>query len=422
MRLAALLAIALVAGSSEDERAMRMLHEWVDAVDQHVAGEEDAPLARIMAWSMDDLDTMRGYVELVSGLPNDTPARAARRRRMSGADRTAVIARGRELQARGNFDQFLKRAALLHTDAALLDPFIFLSAPPRPRTRKPAPMQGEPEPIIDVISIDGRVESYTIANPNWQLAMDLLEAIPTQPARDPIVAQWYRAIGAYFAKQDNRADAIRHFERARRIVPDDPGVLFGEACLQETLGSPDIQNFARLARLPNGMVITGVEAAQTHFRRAETLLKRALAAQPGFVEARLRLGHVLAEQKEYAAALDHYAQVIAASDDPVLLYYAQLFSGDAALALERLPESRASYQRAIDSHPESQAARLGLAAALRAGGDRPGAIEAAMLTLTMEPRTRDTEHEPWWEYYNGDAANVDRLLTELRAPVRGRTP
>ena len=421
MRLTALLATLVLAGSSEDERAMRMFHEWVAAVDQHAPGEEDAPLARIMAWTPDDLDTMRGYIELVSGLPNDTPPRAARRRQISGADRMAVTARGRELQTRGDFDQFLKRAALLHTDAALLDPFIFLTAPPVPRARTPAPRRGEPEPTVDVISVDGRIESYKIANPNWQLAMDLLEAIPAKPARDPIVAQWYRAIGAYFAKQDNRADAVRHFDRARRIVPDDPGVLFGEACLQETLGSPDIQNFARLARLPNGMVIIGVMAPQTHFRRAETLLKRALAAQPGFVEARLRLGHVLAEQKEFAAALEHYAQVITATDDPVLLYYAHLFSGDAALALERLPESRASYQRAIDSHPESQAARLGLAAALRAGGDRAAAIEEAMLTLSMEPRTRDSEHEPWWEYYNGDAANVERLLAELRAPFRRRT-
>jgi tetratricopeptide (TPR) repeat protein len=205
-------------------------------------------------------------------------------------------------------------------------------------------------------------------------------------------------------------------------VPDDPGVLFGEACLQETLGSPDIQNFARLARLPKGMVLTGISPAQTHFRRAQALLERALALQPDFAEARLRLGHVLSEQQRHADALLHLSQVVAASNDRVLLYYAHLFSGDAALALDRLTDARASYERAMQSHPESQAARLGLAAALRAGGDRAAALEAAMPTLTIEPRTRDTDHEPWWEYYIGDAANVERLLDELRAPFRARTP
>ena len=417
MRLTALLLAAILSGISGHEQARQMLEEWITAVDRHVPGETDVALDRVANLTFEELELLRGYIETLSALPNQSAARAARRRQISRSDVAMIQARGRELRSRGNFDVFLKRAALLHTDVALADPFILLSAPPaRARTRSP---QGdEPERALDVISADGRVEAYRIANPNWQLAMDLLEALPAQPARDPIVAQWYRAIGAYFAKEDNRADATRHFERARRIVPDDPGVLFGEACLQETFGSPNIQNFARLAHLPDGLVIIGITSPQTHFRRAETLLKRALAAKPDFVDARLRLGHVLVEQKEYEAALPHLAQVVATASDPVLIYYAHLFAGDAALALDRLADSRASYERALESHPESQAARLGLAAALRAAGDSEAALKAAMETLTTEPQTRDSDHEPWWEYYNGDAANVESLMRELRAPFR----
>ena len=66
----------------------------------------------------------------------------------------------------------------------------------------------------------------------------------------------------------------------------------------------------------------------------------------------------------------------------------------------------------------AQAARLGLAAAIRAGGDRAGAADAAMVTLTIPPGARDGEHDPWWIYYSGDATNVDRLLADLRAPFR----
>ena len=52
---------------------------------------------------------------------------------------------------------------------------------------------------------------------------------------------------------------MRHFERARRVVPDDPDVLFGEACYQETLGAPRMQNLNRVTTLPNGLVILGVD-------------------------------------------------------------------------------------------------------------------------------------------------------------------
>ena len=421
MRLTALLVVSLLAPGAEDPRTVRMLDEWIVAVDQHTPGQRDAALDHVAGWSLDDIDRLRGYIEVFSGVRNNTASRAFRRRAISGDDMASIRERANEMQARGGFDRFLKRAAILHTDAALVDPFITLDAPPKRKPRG-ARLLGEPEPIVDVISADGRVDSYKIANPNWQIAMDLLETLPAMPARDPIVAQWYRAIGAYFAEQDNRADAVRHFARARTVVPDDPGVLFGEACLEETLGSPSIQNFARLARLPNGMRLTAIASPRTHFTRAEALLKRALAAKPDFVDARLRLGHVLVELEEYEAALPHLTQVIAASQDPAMLYYAHLFAGDAAFALDRFAESRESYHRAIGTHPESQAARLGLAAALRAAGDRGAALEAAMATLTSPPQERNSDDEPWWEYYKGDAANVGRLMRELHAAVPRPTP
>lgn len=41
-----------------------------------------------------------------------------------------------------------------------------------------------------------------------------------------------------------------------------------------------------------------------------------------------------------------------------------------------------------------------------------------MTTLRIEPHTRGNDDDPWWAYYKGDAANVDRLLVELNAPFR----
>ena len=87
---------------------------------------------------------------------------------------------------------------------------------------------------------------------------------------------------------------------------------------------------------------------------------------------------------------------------------------------DRAADSRASYERALALYPDAQAARLGLAAALRAAGDRAAALDAVMTDAHQAARHRATRDDPWWDYYDGDAANVERLLDELRAPFRSR--
>ena len=352
-------------------------------------------------------------------MPLNTRERDARRRRVGG-DFPAIKDRIKNLRLKGDFEGFKRRAAILHTDAAILGSVPVVVEAPISDRQRPRLLRGTPQPAVDVMSSDGRVDRFELANPHWQFAMDLLDALPSEPRRDTMIAQWYRAVGAYFAEQHRFADALRHFARARSVVPDDPDVQFGEACFQETLGSPRVQNLQQVTTLPNGFAILGVASSDTHHRRAEGLLKRALATRPGFVDARLRLGRVLSEQRQHEAALPHFAQVASESRDPVLVYYAQLFAGEAALALNRPGESRASYERALATHPHAQAARIGLAAALRASGDRPAAIDAVMTTITVPDDERDTHDDPWWIYYEGDAANVERLMSDLRAPFRSR--
>jgi tetratricopeptide (TPR) repeat protein len=236
------------------------------------------------------------------------------------------------------------------------------------------------------------------------------------PVRDPFVGRWYRAVGAYFARERRFSDAILHFDRARTVAPGDAGVLYGEACLQETLGAPRVQDYVRVTVLPNGLSIRGVLSPHTHFRSAETLLRKALAVDPAFVEAGLRLGRVLTRLDKHDEALTHL-QKAQSSDDPATAYYAHLFAGDATHALGRLDEARRHYQAAIDVFPESQAARLALGVVLRSTGDRAAAL-AAIEPILGAP-SRGPDDDPWWEYYDGDAAQVDRLLEELRAPFTG---
>jgi tetratricopeptide (TPR) repeat protein len=414
---AAALALVLFA-SSDNPDAMKMLQDWITAVDQHRAGERDPALRTIGAWNHDDLDMMRAYVEAIAELPNRGD-RAARRSHISGGDMAKIRNHSMSLQARGNFDRFLKRAAILHTDLALLTFVPEVMAAPKAQAQRPRTQRLNGDPVIDVRSADGRAEDFQRANPHWDFAMDLLEGLPAKPSRDPMVAQWYSTIAAYFARQDNTADGLRHFDRARRVVPDDPGVLYAEAFLQEKLGAPRIQDFARTTTLPNGLTILGVTSPQTHFRRAEEMLRKALTAKPAFHEAGLHLGHVLAEQKKYEAALAELQRVASVLVDPVAIYYAHLFSGDAALALGRGPQSRASYQSALELFPASQAARMGMSAAWRFDGNRQAALDALLVTLNHPPATRDNNDEPWWDYYEGSTERVAQLLDELREPFKG---
>jgi len=420
MRLVAV-ALAVVLSEAPNERAMAMLRDWVSFVDEHTAGETDAALDSLTGWSYDDLDLLQAYVEALTEAPLNTQPRDIRRRQITGVDLAEIKERTKDLQRRGDFDRFRKRAAILHTDAAMLGLIPVVVAAPIPQQQRPPWARGEPQPRVDVKSFDGRVERFERANPHWQYSMSLLESLPAAPRRDPIVAQWYRAVGAYFANERSYADAMGHFARAQLVVPGDPLVLYGEACLQETLGAPRIQDYVRVTTLPNGLLIRGVSSPQTHLRRAESLLRRALAADSHFVEANLRLGRVLTQLQRHEEALPYLRAAIAESRDRTVTYYAHLFSGDAALALGRLPDSRLSYEVAVALYPDSQASRLGLAAALRAAGDRPAALLAMERTLVKPPASRDGD-DPWWDYYFGDAANVDRLIEELRAPLRSRKP
>lgn len=245
--------------------------------------------------------------------------------------------------------------------------------------------------------------------------MDMLDAV--KAPRDPFVAQWFATIGAYLVDQRRYSDGLAHFERARRVVPDDPRVVFAEARLHEALAAPLMQNFVRVTAVSQGVPTSGIADQRTELRRAEGLLRRALVLNPTFLETRLRLAHVLIEQGKHDEGRSLAEHVAANASDQVMQYYARLFAGEALLSLGRTEEAGTSYQRAIDLYPDAQAARLGLASTLRSTGDTAHALDVLMPTITKEPSTREGD-DPWWEYYDGDATQLEALLEELRTPFR----
>ena len=55
--------LLMSADTGADERTILRLRGWIDAVDSHAAGQTDPALAIVTAWTYDDLELMRPYVE-----------------------------------------------------------------------------------------------------------------------------------------------------------------------------------------------------------------------------------------------------------------------------------------------------------------------------------------------------------------------
>lgn len=413
-----LVSLAAVTSPSQPNRTAEMLGDWADAVVEHRAGEFDEALSKISDWTYNDLETMQPFLEAFVGKPerNDDPVAATRRARLTGRDK-ALVREESQRRLGADPNAFRRRAAMLHTDAAvLLDPPA-ATAPPEDKQSKSMPYWARQRSNrrVDIISIDAEYQNVQYANPHWEIAMDMLDAVV--PPRDPFVVQWFADIGIYLVEQRRYNDGLAHFDRARRIVPDDAGVLFAEARLHEALSAPRMQNLLRTAAA-RGVLISGIDDRRTELRRAEGLLQKALVANPSLDQARLRIGRVIMEQDRWEEGLTQVQQVRVT--DERLIYYASLFAGDAELALGRAGDAAKSFERALGLFPRAQAAQLGLGASLRLLGERQPAIDAVMSTIMVATDARDASDDPWWVYYVSDGTETSTALERVRAAIRSQ--
>jgi tetratricopeptide (TPR) repeat protein len=150
-------------------------------------------------------------------------------------------------------------------------------------------------------------------------------------------------------------------------------------------------------------------------KEAESAYRKALAAQPDLVEARLRLGRVLTLRGDIDGAL-RVLDALRSIDDAGFRYLADLFAGDALERGGRAPAAEQRYIAAFAALPEGQSARLALAHLRHAAGARAAAAEAAN-AAALDRRVGETV-DPWFWYSRGLSWRTGRLLSTLREQVR----
>jgi tetratricopeptide (TPR) repeat protein len=400
------------------------VRSWVAAVRSHAPGRRDAAAGQISALTFDQ------RVELNPGVLLFLNALQGQRVVTNSVPQKDIFETARQTRLNPGVDVFLKRAAVLHGDAALLNELD---------ERGPADPAGAPSgtsesPLLTrhnlFLDKDGEIKGEVLADWNWPFARSLLDLLSPRPADDPFVGTWYHATTAFMLKKGLYGEAVTHLARAAEVLGDDALALFDRACYSEIQGLPVTQVLLSEADLitlraqrqgrrssirtptddrPFQLGIPAPEAANDE---AERLFRRALRVDPQFVEARVRLARLLEERSRYQEAAAELSTVFAAKPTGPVAFYAHLFAGRAAQGLGRIDEAAGHYREASALFPGAQSARLALSQAALLGADVPATLEP------IEHLDKSSSaHDPWWQYHLAAGRDADDILRDMWSKV-----
>jgi len=328
-------------------------------------------------------------------------------------------------------DAFLKRAAVLHSDAAIYADH----AKPQDDVPPEAASDIPTTPLLArhrlTAEKDGEILGSVLADWNWPFATSVLDLLTEAPDRVPFLAAWYHATLAFMLGNGWYGEMTPHLERAAVVLPDEPRILFDRACYAEVLGLQKSQVLLSDAdilvregersgrRLPEQRGRTspqrGIPLAHVTNAEAERLLRRALHTDPGFAEARVRLARLLEVRNRHEEAAAELSTALGGQPSGPVAFYAHLFAGRAAQALGRIEDAAAHYRAAAMLFPGAQSALVAQSHAALLASDVPGAIEP--LRQLSDDRTQPAPADPWWDYALGAGRDAQTLLRQFWAAV-----
>lgn len=335
-------------------------------MDLHAPGEADESAREVAAWSARDLEGARQV--LLRRAPRDLPA-------------------------------ILKKAAVLHTDVAILVEAAQLDAG----------QSAHSAAAITVNVLDGRFQGFVSASGHWAFARELLASLPPDRVWDESVRRWYRAVAAHLVAQRQLGELRQHLERSGRLAKTDGMLAMMQGVRHQALASPPVQSSLASVLMPPGGRLN-VGSRRGELAEARRAYREALRLDPALVEARIRLGRVLADEGNAAEAARELQGALAAVHDPQLEYFAALFLGEAELARGRRDEARACFERSAALFPHAQSPLLALSHLDRSRGLREGAL-ASLDRLVRLPSPRE---DPWWEFTFAAGRHADTWLDSVR--------
>jgi tetratricopeptide (TPR) repeat protein len=377
--------------------------KWVAAVQSHVPGKRDAEVEMVSGLTYAnrwDLSVSMGF--FLSYLrANPLPIKTSAQEhlaRMAGAVR----------QVPGPA-AFLRRAAVLHADAALKRHLAGVQPAEPARTGAELP-RGAFAALVSRGSLshalDGEIIGETAMEWNWPFARALLDLILSSQPGDPFVAAWYHTTAAFMLQRGLHGETVPHLQRAAVVLPDDARILFDRASYAEVQGLPRMQ-----VLVSAGSTRTkGIPDEKETNDEAERLFRLALRADPSFVEARVRLGRLLGLRKRHDEAASELATALAAKPTGPVLFYAHLFAGRVAQQQGKIAGAAEHYKAAEAVFPGAQSAGLARSQAALLESDVAGALES-IRRIDKSSTARD----PWRWYQLGPGRDADALLREMWA-------
>ena len=153
-------------------------------------------------------------------------------------------------------------------------------------------------------------------------------------------------------------------------------------------------------------------------RKAEDQYRFILDKDPGFAEARLRLGRVLALLGRVDRAFVELNGVLSTTKDKQFRLVGHLAMGAIHEEREELEEAVEAYRRATALNLECQSASIALAHALHRAGDLEGSLWTLEKFLERDEGGIFRADDPWLDYLLGHSHRFGELLRDMRAEVR----
>ena len=406
-------------------QSVEALARWVDAVNTHVPGRADGPVARIAAMPYSARRELNPSYSLFARVLRDGRPTATR----SDVDEKISRLAGDVLLNPGA-SEFLRRAAILHFDA-----LVFASKFPKPKDDAPPSPRIDPTaagrsrsranpvpPLLAndrvILTRDGQIIGDGPADWNLPFARSLLDellGIPPVTLEDrDFVGQWYHAVAAYLFAMGMNGDAPAHLQHAERVLPDDPRLLFDRGSFAETLGLPIYQAVQQEVTANRDAFSGGIPAEDQTNAVAEQLYRRALERDPSFVEARVRLARLIDRRGRHDDAAAEIGKALETHPTGDVGFYAHIIGGRIASARGRYDEALQHYRNASSFYPDAQSALIGASHA---------ALMLADVPQTLAPLAQfgdgGAKSDPWWDYQLGAGRDINAIMAALWAR---RTP